>query len=120
MLGTPMYASNNALMGKELSRRDDIESMLYILIFCLMGNLPWSGILTMEFLQSENAKKRILQMRDPTNFLLKDVPLEFRSLLDYAQNLSFDAAPDYERIETILYLVKERNDLGDDIQWPIM
>ena len=120
LLGTPMFASNNALFGKEISRRDDIESMIYILIFCLMGNLPWAGILTMDFLQSENAKKRILQMRDPDNFLLKEVPSELRSLLDYSQKLAFDAQPDYERIETILYLLKERNNLGDGLDWPLL
>lgn len=120
LLGTPMYASNNALLGRELSRRDDIESVLYILIFCLLGSLPWSGILTLDFLQSENAKKRILQMRDPNNFLLREVPLELRSLLDYAQTLAFDAQPDYERIETILYLIKERNNLGDNLDIPML
>ena len=41
IVGTPMYASNNALLGKEISRRDDIESMIYILIYCLKGTLPW-------------------------------------------------------------------------------
>jgi serine/threonine protein kinase len=28
LIGTPLYASNNALLGKEISRRDDIESMI--------------------------------------------------------------------------------------------
>jgi serine/threonine protein kinase len=37
IIGTPLFASNNALMGKEISRRDDIESMVYILIFCIKG-----------------------------------------------------------------------------------
>jgi serine/threonine protein kinase len=37
ILGTPLFASNNALLGKEISRRDDIESMMYILIFCIKG-----------------------------------------------------------------------------------
>jgi serine/threonine protein kinase len=84
IVGTPMYASNNALLGKEISRRDDIESMIYILIFCLKGYLPWHGVLNLDFLQSENAKKKILQMRDPDGPLLRDIPLELRSLLTYA------------------------------------
>lgn len=58
-------------------------------------------------------------MRDPDNPLLKDLPLEFRSLLSYAQSLEFEAEPDYERIETILTLVKEKNSLGDTFDWPI-
>ena len=64
ILGTPLYASNNALLGKgtrksstllyyiEISRRDDIESLVYIMIFCLKGTLPWKGELKLEFLKS--------------------------------------------------------------------
>ena len=110
-----MYASNNALLGKEISRRDDVESMIYIIIFCFKGTLPWHGVLKMDFLQSENAKKKILHMRDPDGPLLKDVPLELRSLLTYAQNLDFEAEPDYERIETILTLIKEKNKFTDSL-----
>ena len=41
IVGTPLFASNNALFGKELSWRDDIESLIYIIIFCMKGTLPW-------------------------------------------------------------------------------
>ena len=68
-----MYASNNALFGKgifkfyiflELSRRDDIESLIYILIFCLKGTLPWKGVLKLDFLKSEKSKEMITKWRD--------------------------------------------------------
>lgn len=49
----------------ELSRRDDIESLVYILIYCLKGTLPWKGELNMEFLKSSDAKEQILTWRDP-------------------------------------------------------
>ena len=118
IVGTPLYASNNALLGKEISRRDDIESMIYILIYCLKGSLPWQGVLKMDFLQSENAKKKILQMRDPDGPLLREIPSELRSLLAYAQSMDFEAEPDYERIETILTLILEKNGLSDSLQLP--
>jgi hypothetical protein len=57
-------------------------------------------------------------MRDPDGPLLKDLPLELKSLLTYAQTLDFEAEPDYERIETILTLIKEKNSLGDDLNLP--
>ena len=40
--GTPFYASNNALLRHTPGAKDDVESLLYILIYFLRGNLPWS------------------------------------------------------------------------------
>jgi hypothetical protein len=69
----------------------------------------------MEFLKSENAKEKILKMRDPVSNaeLTKDLPSEIKALLQYAQSLDFEAEPDYERIETMLNLIKEKSRLGD-------
>lgn len=83
ILGTPLFASNNALLGKgnkngvnflvEISRRDDIESMVYILIYFLKGTLPWKGELTLDFLKQEIAKNMILKWRDPNGPLCYNI-----------------------------------------------
>jgi serine/threonine protein kinase len=46
MIGTARYASINSLKGNEQSRRDDLESVGYLLIYLYMGALPWNNIVT--------------------------------------------------------------------------
>jgi len=94
LTGTARYASINAHMGIEQSRRDDMESLGYVLMYFNRGNLPWQG------LKAANKKQKYekiseKKMSTPVEMLCKGFPSEFSMYLNYCRGLRFDEAPDY-------------------------
>ncbi|CAL5206525.1 unnamed protein product [Lathyrus oleraceus] len=91
--GTVRYASVHAHLGRTGSRRDDLESLAYTLIFLLRGRLPWQGY------QGENkgflvCKKKMAT--SPENMCIL-CPAPFRQFIEYVVNLKFDEEPNYAK-----------------------
>ena len=95
-IGTLRYASLNSHKGIRQGRRDDLESMLYILIYFLKGKLPWQEIKVKE---KEERPKLIFQMKSKTTIesLCQDIPQEFSELLKYVKSLQFEEKPNYDK-----------------------
>ena len=95
-VGTLRYASLNSHKGKRQGRRDDLESMIYILIYFLKGKLPWQDV---KAKQKEERHKLIFEIKLKTTIdsLCKDLPEEFSNLLKYVKSLQFDEKPLYWR-----------------------
>ena len=93
LTGTPRYASIRAHRGHEQSRRDDLEALMYVVIFLIRGKLPWqqtSGeVLHMDDIGEQKASVFPEQ-------LCEGLPSAFRRTLTYARNLAFEALPNYE------------------------
>ncbi|XP_022997655.1 casein kinase 1-like protein HD16 [Cucurbita maxima] len=91
--GTVRYASVHAHLGRTASRRDDLESLAYTLVFLIRGRLPWQGY------QGENkgflvSKKK---MATSSETLCCFCPQPFRQFVEYVVNLKFDEEPNYAR-----------------------
>ena len=95
LTGTARYASINALQGYEQSRRDDLESVGYVLMYFLRGNLPWQGL---KVRSKEDRYKKILERKKETSSedLCRDFPHEFFEYVEYTRNLEYEEDPDYD------------------------
>jgi casein kinase I family protein HRR25 len=88
LTGSAPFASINNHLGLEQSRRDDLESLAYVLIYFISGSLPWHGKTT-----KKKQPISILQMKESAPLL--HGYSEFNTFLNYTRSLSFDDKPDY-------------------------
>lgn len=93
LVGTPLFASINSHLGLELGRRDDLESLAYILFYFLWGSLPWQGLGEGDMLESK-------QTISAYN-LFQELPTEFHAFLEHCRSLPFNAKPDYDHFLAI-------------------
>ena len=97
LTGTARYASIHALEEMEQSRRDDLESTGYVLMYFLRGNLPWQGL---KLKTKDNRYQKILDKKRETTSeeLCKNFPVEFKQYIDYTRNLAYAENPDYDKL----------------------
>ncbi|XP_014485976.1 PREDICTED: casein kinase I isoform alpha-like isoform X1 [Dinoponera quadriceps] len=94
LTGTARYASINAHLGIEQSRRDDMESLGYVLMYFNRGSLPWQGLKAATKKQKyEKISEK--KMSTPVEVLCKGFPAEFAMYLNYTRGLRFEESPDY-------------------------
>mmetsp|Transcript_29135 Transcript_29135/g.95038 ORF Transcript_29135/g.95038 Transcript_29135/m.95038 type:complete len:1329 (+) Transcript_29135:292-4278(+) len=123
MTGTPRYASLNNHNGIEQSRRDDLISLGYMLVYFMKGKLPWQGIPA----RSKREKfERIKELKEEYGHekLCRGLPHCFRRYLDYTVSLGFDVTPNYDFMRALFFGARLREqvqinspmDLIDDIR----
>ncbi|KAK4757034.1 hypothetical protein SAY87_007161 [Trapa incisa] len=100
LTGTARYASVNTHLGVEQSRRDDLESLGYMLMYFLRGSLPWQGLRdgTKKQKYDRISEKKMLT---PIEVLCKSYPSEFVSYFHYCRSLRFEDKPDYIYLKTL-------------------
>ena len=84
----------------EQSRRDDMESLGYVMLYFCRGSLPWQGL---KAATKKQKYDRIMEkkMTTPTEVLCRGFPNEFAIYLNYTRSLRFDDKPDYSYLRKI-------------------
>ena len=123
LTGTARYASINNHRGFEQSRRDDLESLGYVLIYFLKGSLPWQNLRKKESEQSKYRQMMELKIgaapapapasttADPPapvaapsgrgRALTHDLPPAFGEYLRRVMALQFNETPNYKQLRRL-------------------
>lgn len=92
IIGSKNFVSLNVHKLVEPSRRDDLESCIYVILTMLFGTLEWFN--NSCDLEIYNLKNNILNV--------SEVPTFAKTMLYYVRSLSFDETPDYEYIINVM------------------
>ena len=112
-IGTIRYMSINSHKGIELSRRDDMQALAYMLLFLLKGELPWQGAPGND---ANERRKNVCKIKEKTKpeDLCAGQPREWATFVKQVMDLKFDEKPDYKGYIKLMTNCLERNKLKDD------
>ena len=111
--GTARYMSINTHLGREQSRRDDLEALGHVFMYFLRGGLPWQGL---KAATNKQKYEKIGEKKQTTNIkeLCEGFPEQFNQYLTYVRNLGFEDTPDYDYLrELFTQALKETGGVED-------
>lgn len=119
--GTARYMSINTHLGREQSRRDDLEALGHVFMYFLRGGLPWQGL---KAATNKQKYEKIGEKKQstPIKELYDNFPEEFAIYLNYVRKLGFEETPDYEFLrELFTKVLKNTGETEDGVyDWMIL
>ena len=113
LVGTAHYVSVNTHLGDQQSRRDDLESIAYVLIRFLKGSLPWQSI-KVKSVEERNEKITQMKIQTSADILCSGLPREFRQFFEYVRRLRYDEQPKYHWIRQLFTQLFIRHNYVND------
>ena len=105
--GGLLYSSANAQRGMQQSRKDDLESLGYVLLYLFKGKLPWD-LENLENIDLMNLNEKDIYLKTyrmkkfmPIEKLCKDCPSELEEFIKYIRNLKFEEEPNYSQLKNL-------------------
>ena len=108
LIGNARYSSINALEGNSQSRRDDLESLGYVLIYFCIGRLPWQGKIS-HSKEDKYYKIREIKTNITPSELCENLPPQFEEYITYTRNLKYEEEPDYNYLRNLFLKVLKNN-----------
>ena len=90
-----------------LSRKDDLESLCYVLVELATGSLPWNG-------QPDDSILNLKQQMSSAD-ICKNLPPEFAAVLTNVRNIGFKRDPNYKTLYVLLNAATRQNECKEDI-----
>ena len=117
IIGTMRYISMNTHQGYEQGRRDDLESLFYIIIYFIKGELPWQNTKTKTRAEKYSKIFEIKKKVTENGELIEGLPLEMGKILEYILGLNFAEKPNYLMMKNAIELILNKLNLSNDLQF---
>ena len=102
-VSTIIFTSINSHLGLTQSCRDDLESLVYSIIFLCRGRLPWQDVIKEDFVTVEQYGAAVLEKKTAlAKTLCRGLPPPFIAFTHHIQSLGFDERPQYDYLHTLL------------------
>lgn len=109
-----IFSSNNKLKGIQYSKRDDLISLGYMILFFLRGGLPWESLIYSP--TKEEKRRKIIQMKQKYEIskLCEGYPEEFKLYIEYVSKLKLNEEINYSYCFSLFYEIFHKNFILND------